>query len=142
MDVVDILSRVTYSICVLAMFSIPVYVTNSREIKQQREYEERVQGVCSRVEKKFDSNSNGMIDPDEAVSLARAVGYKRVFPTNQPITRLEPGSYSKKDIRLVLSSSDSYAEVHGIAASGKAAPAWSEEFRFPESRLARLSDRE
>jgi len=93
--------------------------------KKQREYEERVQGVCSRVERKFDSNNNGMIEPDEAVKLERAVGYDRM---GFPVARLEPGSYSEKDIKLILSGSGSYA--------------WNEEFRFPESRLWLLSKQE
>jgi hypothetical protein len=108
------------------------------DAKKQTEYEERVRLVCSCVEKNFDSNSNGMIDPDEAVKLARAVGYDRMFPTNQPVTRLEPGSYSRKDVKLVLSGSGSYGDVHRLAASEQATPAWSVEFRFPESKLESL----
>ena len=116
-------------------------MSDIRNAENQRKYEERVRPVCSCVERNFDSNSNGMLDPDEAVKLARAVGYNDIFPTNQPVTRLEPGGYREKDVKLVLSSSGSYAEIHGVAA-GKAWPAWSEEFRFPESRLVELSARE
>ncbi len=106
--------------------------------KKRREYQEETSPLCEQAMRQFDLNpKNGMMDPGESVELSEAVGYNKIFSTNQPIVQLEPGSYEKEDIVLRLSSSGSNMRISGFS-HGRGSPAWSDEYRFPKSRLVDL----
>jgi hypothetical protein len=60
----------------------------ARGIEEDRERAARTSALCQIVMKKYDQNKDGMIEPEEGVAMARALGYQNTLPTDQLVFRL------------------------------------------------------
>ena len=120
-----------------------------KDYKQKKMYEGYARPLCEKVMKEFDENENGILELQEGVKMAKAVGYDKILPTNNLMFEIKPyynyNNYFCKEewmVELRIESTIGYSHRHYVPPFGSGSrlvPLFEKSFYFPLSKLEQLA---